>query len=157
MCAFIGRVTAPLLFLIWGFNEVKREWDSTIRLKQHILPISCWCDSCCMCLSLLLSAALQDRADVHHIANTLICRVLLQSRKQGKYLLIIATSTTARGDNSTFGAITSASADTAAPLVPSRFPSASWRRRHSASTGQAEFIHLLCSLCPVKYRLQIRY
>lgn len=27
------------------------------------------------------------------------------------------------------------------------FPSKSWRRRHSTSTGQAECIHLLCSLC----------
>ena len=59
-----------------------------------------------------------------------------------------------RGDNLAFWAETSSFADFAASC-PFAFPSTSWRRRHSTSTGQAEFIRLLSSLRPVKCRFYI--
>lgn len=119
--------------------------------------MNCWYDS--WHVSSLSSAALRDQTDVHHIANAFIRRVLLQSAPAvaEKNLLIITMSTVHSYEEATRRLGNNKLVCRHLSLLSVCFPSASWRRRHSTSAGQDEFIHLLCSLRPVKYRLQIKY
>lgn len=124
--------------------------------KEKVKPIStvqklfqpCRRDSWCVRFS-LSSAASRDRTDVHHIANTFICCVLQQSApvETGENLLIITMSTVHSYEEATRHSGNNKLVCRRLGLLSVCSPSKSWRRRHSTSTGQAECVHLLCSLC----------
>lgn len=122
--------------------QIKANFHQTQGLKNIFRP---WAVGVTAVPSL---SASRDQTDVHHIANAFIC-VLSQSapvETEGEY----ADNNNVhrvrpRGDGSTFGHLTSSSADISASCLFAS-PSTGWRRRHSTSTGRAELIRLLCSL-----------
>lgn len=147
-----STVTSPIvLFILVDFFLVC--WTPN---KEKVKPIStvqklfqpCRRDSWCVRFS-LSSAASRDRTDVHHIANTFICCVLQQSApvETGENLLIITMSTVHSYEEATRHSGNNKLVCRRLGLLSVCSPSKSWRRRHSTSTGQAECVHLLCSLC----------